>query len=605
MNPFYQSADNLVRTLFGFSGIRPAQQPVMKAVLAGADVLAIMPTGAGKSLCYQVPALVMGGLTVVVSPLIALMRDQVMQMEALGIPAASLNSTNSALETDATFAGLKSGSLRLLYVAPERLMRPDMLAFLKQADVQRLVVDEAHCVSQWGHDFRPDYLHLERVRDELSPVQVLAFTATADQTTQSEIATKLFKQTPEIFIHGFDRPNLTLAMSPKNNLKSQILHFLNHHKGDSGIIYCTSRKMTDSLTELLSNKGYNALSYHAGLSVEDREEAQTRFLRQDGQVMVATIAFGMGIDKPDVRFVLHAGLPKNIESWYQEIGRAGRDGLPADTLTLYGLDDIRLRRRQITESDASAERKQMDYRRLDALLSLCEQARCRRQDLLAYFGENSPDSCGNCDLCLMGVKETDASIDAQKAMSAIARTGQVFGTTHLVSLLTGQKTDAMVRHGHEKLPTFGVGQDRPAQHWRFLFRALYIKGLIDSRADLPSGWFITERGRTVLRGDESLMIRADLMRPPAAASHSSRTRPSISIKLSEEGERLLTSLKALRRTLAEDAGCPAYVIFPDRTLIEMAEHRPSTLSQMGELHGVGETRLLRHGKLFLDVVSGS
>lgn len=602
MTHFYESADTLVKTLFGFSGIRPAQKPVMEAVLAGFDVLAIMPTGAGKSLCYQVPALVMDGLTIVVSPLIALMRDQVMQMEALGIPAASLNSTNSAIETETTWANLASGTLRLLYVAPERLTRPDMLERLKRANVRRLVVDEAHCVSQWGHDFRPDYLHLGQVRDALSPVQILAFTATADQITQRDIAAKLFRQMPQIFIHGFDRPNLTLGMAPKSNLKRQIFHFLDQHRHESGIIYCTSRKMTDNLAKFLNTKGFSAISYHAGLSSEQRDAAQIRFLQQDEQIMVATIAFGMGIDKPDVRFVLHAGLPKNIESYYQEIGRAGRDGLPADTLTLYGLDDIRLRRRQIAESGVSADRKQMDYRRLDALLSLCEQARCRRQSLLAYFGDDSPDSCGNCDLCLSKVRETDVSVSAQKIMSAIARTGQVFGTTHLVSLLTGKKTDAIIRHGHDRLPTFGVGRDRPTQYWRFMFRALYIRNLIGSPDDRAAGWFITRRGRAVLRGEQAVMVRADLMKSSSGAIGLNKDRPFKAARLSEENERLLTSLKALRRRLAEEASSPAYMIFPDRTLIEMTEHRPATLTEMGTLHGVGEVRLQRHGRLFLDII---
>ncbi len=440
-----------LRDTFGFSALRPGQDEVVAAVMSGADVLAVMPTGAGKSLCYQLPAVVEGGLTLVVSPLIALMRDQVAAMRALGVAAASLSSANAHEDNMAALDQAAAGGLRLLYAAPERLASPGLQARLSKIGLTRLAIDEAHCVSQWGHDFRPDYLQLGALHKELGSPPLLALTATADAMTRIDIVRRLFEAEPKIFVHGFDRPNIALAFQPKQSAPRQIADFVAAHRGQSGIVYCSSRKRTERLAEGLRTAGHDAVVYHAGLETAVRTAAQDRFQRDDGVVAVATVAFGMGIDKPDVRFVAHADLPKTIESYYQEIGRAGRDGLPADTLTLFGMDDIRLRRQQIEESPAGEEQKRIERQRLNALLALCEAPVCRRQTLLAYFGEAS-EPCGNCDLCLSGVSAVDATVPAQKALSAMARTGERFGTGHLVAILTGDANEAVRALGARQAP---------------------------------------------------------------------------------------------------------------------------------------------------------
>ena len=450
------SAARSLRNTFGFDGFRPGQAEIVAAILEGRDVLAVMPTGSGKSLCYQLPALVRGGLTVVVSPLIALMRNQVAQLRGYGIAAAALNSATDPAENSATADLVKSGELRLLYVAPERLVKSETLDLLRRAKVAMLAVDEAHCISQWGHDFRPDYAALGQVQDSLGGVQTVAFTATADAATRADIVAKLFGAPPAEFVHGFDRPNLRLAMQAKAGGRKQITDFIGQRHGQSGIVYCSSRRKTEELAEALRGGGVNALAYHAGLEPGERSRNQDTFLQDDGVVMIATVAFGMGIDKPDIRFVLHADMPSNIESYYQEIGRAGRDGLPADTLTLYGMGDIRLRRLQIDESEAEPAQKRIDRQRLNALVSLCELPRCRRQTLLAYFGETA-ETCGNCDFCCDGAEVIDGTIAAQKALSAIVRTGERFGTEHLASVLIGENSELVEKFGHDCLTTFGVG----------------------------------------------------------------------------------------------------------------------------------------------------
>ena len=445
-----RAAEQILRTTFGFEGFRPGQAEIVAAILDGRDVLAVMPTGSGKSLCYQLPALLRDGLTIVVSPLIALMRNQVAQLRGYGVAAAALNSANDAAENWAISDRIARGDLRLLYIAPERLVKAETIELLKRAKIALLAVDEAHCISQWGHDFRPEYAALGAVQAELGNVQTVAFTATADAATRSDIVDKLFSRRPAVFVHGFDRPNLRLAMQAKSGGRKQIADFIGAHRGQSGIVYCASRRKTEELADALRGSGIKALAYHAGMEAVERSRNQDVFLQEDGIVMVATVAFGMGIDKPDVRFVVHADMPSNIESYYQEIGRAGRDGLPADTLTLYGMGDIRLRRLQIDESESSNEQKRVDRQRLNALVALCESPRCRRQTLLAYFGE-STEPCGNCDFCCDGAEVIDGTIAAQKALSAIVRTGERFGTEHLTNVLIGENTEAVEKFGHDIL----------------------------------------------------------------------------------------------------------------------------------------------------------
>ncbi len=592
-------ARSLLRSVFGFDGFRPGQDDIISAILEGRDVLAIMPTGAGKSLCYQLPALIGNGLTVVVSPLIALMRDQVAQLTNYGINAAALNSAADPAEQRRIYDGLRDGDLRLLYLAPERLARPDTVELLRNAGATRLAIDEAHCVSQWGHDFRPEYLALGELRRELGGIQTVAFTATADAATRADIAQRLFDAEPRIFIGGFDRPNLLLAMAAKNSARKQLLDFLDVRRGQSGVVYCASRNGCEELAEAFNAAGHRSLVYHAGLDKNVREANQDAFLREDGITMVATIAFGMGIDKPDVRFVAHADLPKSIEAYYQEIGRAGRDGLPAETLTLYGLGDVRLRALQIEESQASDEQKRIERAKLNALLALCEAPRCRRQTLLAYFGEQS-EPCGHCDLCIHGVEVYDGTIDAQKFLSAIYRTGQRFGADHLINILVGTESDAVLHHGHQQLPTFGVGKERTREQWRSILRQLYAAGLVTQDLSAFGAWCLTEEGGAVLRGKARIDIRRDALR--ARGKKKTRT-PAAQLPEDYDSE-LLAELKKLRRELATEQGIPAYAVFPDRTLLELASRRPLSLDDMRGIHGIGESKLSRYGEIFLEVLLG-
>ncbi len=597
------TARETLRKTFGFADFRAGQDDIISAVLDGRDVLAVMPTGGGKSLCYQLPALLRDGLTIVVSPLIALMRNQVAQLQAHGIAAGALNSSNSRDEAAALLDAVSNRRLRLLYVAPERLALGDTKAMLQRAGVSLLAIDEAHCVSQWGHDFRPDYLNLGEAAAALAGVQILALTATADAATRGDILKRLFVREPAVFVHGFDRPNLRLAMRAKSDARRQLMDFIAGHKGESGIVYCSARRQTEDLAAFLCGKGIPALAYHAGMDSAQRSQNQDRFLQDDGLVMAATVAFGMGIDKPDVRFVAHANLPKSIESYYQEIGRAGRDGLPASTLTLYGLDDMRLRRQQIEESEAADEQKRVERRRLDALIALCEAPRCRRQTLLSYFGESTAP-CGNCDLCVEGVELTDGTILAQKALSAIARTGQRFGAEHLIALLRGQTTDRITQLGHHQLPTFGVGGDVSANAWRAIFRQLYAGGVINLDVAGYGSWTITTHGREVLRGKAAVQLRKEALvergekRPARSASPAAAS----SHALSGADASLFEALKAVRRALAAEKKVPAYVVFPDKTLLDMVCLKPQTRDQMAMVHGVGAAKLEQYGETFLTAV---
>ena len=595
-------ASSLLHSVFGFGGFRPGQEEIVSAVLAGEDVLAVMPTGSGKSLCYQLPAIARPGLTLVVSPLIALMRDQVRALAAAGVAAGSLNSSNEPAENARVMGLLRRRELRLLYVAPERLARPDTVEMLAESHVSMMAIDEAHCVSQWGHDFRPEYLGLGNVARQIAGrLQTLAFTATADAATRTDIVSKLFPEPPRVFVRSFDRPNLRLAFKPKERSSRQVLSFVRGHQGESGIVYCASRRKVEELAETLKAAGVKALPYHAGLDKAVRDANQDAFQQEDGVVMTATVAFGMGIDKPDVRFVCHADLPANVEAYYQEIGRAGRDGLPADTLTLYSLGDMQLRRLQIEQGEQPDERKRIERQRLGALLALAEAPRCRRQTLLAYFGEAS-EPCGNCDLCQDGVERFDGTIDAQKAMSAIVRTGERFGMEHLVALLMGERTDNILKFNHDRLPTFGVGAGRKPGEWRSIFLQLSATGLIAQDLMEHGRWWVTDEGWQVLRGKATIELRKDLAGGPATGASRRDRRAAASLVPSEADAPLLEALRALRTRLAQEQKVPAYVVFSDRTLVELATHRPSSPRAMREIHGVGDAKLERYGAAFLAVV---
>jgi len=588
------SARALLKSVFGYDDFRPGQEEVIGAILDGGPVLAVMPTGSGKSMCYQLPALLQGGLTLVVSPLIALMRDQAQQMRAVGVAAATLNSNNSSEETDAAWRLIRSGELRLLFVSPERLAMDGLTSALRQRGVRRIAVDEAHCVSEWGHDFRPEYREIRRAIDALGGPQAIAFTATADRATRADIAERLFASTPQIFVHSFDRPNLDLRFEPKDQPRRQLTDFVAGRRGASGIVYCASRKKTEALAEHLAAQGHETIAYHAGLDLGTRNRNQDRFLREDGVIAVATVAFGMGVNKPDVRFVVHADMPGSVEAYYQEIGRAGRDGLPGETLTLYGVEDIALRRRQIDEKNIDEQRRGVERRRLGALTALCEAARCRRQILLAYFEEEAPP-CGRCDVCRGQVALYDGTVDAQKALSAVARTGQRFGAGYLSSLLVGEATEPMRRNGHDALKTFGVGKDRTRQDWSSIYRQLFACEALDAASEEHGGFSLTEKGEAILRGRETISLRS----PQERTRRRERGRPAVSPQMNDADAALIARLKTLRRELARDEGVPAFMIFPDKTLLEMAERRPSTLAEMGGVHGVGQRKLALYGEAFL------
>ena len=589
-----------LRTVYGYDAFRGPQARIVEHVIAGSNAFVLMPTGGGKSLCYQIPAIVRPGMGLVVSPLLALMADQVAALRQAGVRAAALNSD---LPTDARRAlwnAVEAGALDLLYVAPETLLRPDVLDRLDGARLSLIAIDEAHCLSQWGHDFRPSYRQLDAVVARFPGTPRMALTATADEPTRAEILSHLAIAQADAFIAGFDRPNIRYAIEEKDKPRAQLADFLKRHEGESGIVYCLSKRRTEETAAWLRNQGYDALAYHAGMDKAAREANQTRFQRGEAVIMVATIAFGMGIDKPDVRFVAHIDLPGSIEAYYQETGRAGRDGLPAETLMLYGHEDIALRSRFIEESDAPEQRRRMERQKLDALLGLAETASCRRQVLLSYFGDHC-EPCGNCDTCAEPPKLFDGTIAAQKALSCIYRTGERFGQAYIADVLTGIENDRIVRSGHDRISTFGIGTEHDNRTWRAILRQLIALRLADVDLAGHGGLSISERGRDFLRDKPVLMLRVPA---PPRARRGKVARTQAQAAIAEADRDLFQALRQKRMEMARAQNVPPYVIFHDRTLIELAAARPASRAEMANVPGVGEAKLDRYGPAFLAVIAG-
>ncbi len=591
------SALSILETVFGYREFRGAQGEIIEHVAAGGDALVLMPTGGGKSLCYQIPALMREGCAVVISPLIALMHDQVGALLEAGVSAAVLNSSLDAGTAARTERDFASGTLDLIYVAPERLLTPRFLDLLRRTKVALFAIDEAHCVSQWGHDFRPEYIQLSALHEQFPNVPRIALTATADEVTRTEILQRLKLEKARIFVSSFDRPNIRYTIVGKASARDQLLRFIRaEHAGEAGIVYCLSRRKVDETAAWLTAQGVPALPYHAGMDAATRAKHQERFVNGDGMVIVATIAFGMGIDKPDVRFVAHLDLPKSIEAYYQETGRAGRDGLPADAWMAYGLGDVVQQRRMIEESEADETFKRVSYRKLDALVGLAESASCRRVRLLAYFGE-AATPCGNCDVCIEPPRVWDGSEAAQKALSCAYRTGQRFGAGHLIDVLRGNATERVQRYAHDALSTWRIGADLSDQQWRAVFRQLVALGFLEPDAEAFGALKLTDAARGVLRGEVSVSFREDAERPRKR----DRARKAAAAPLAPHAAPLLDALREWRLSTARDHGVPAYVVFHDATLAAIAAARPRTLDDLRGITGIGATKLERYGPALLAI----
>ncbi|MEE9614653.1 MAG: DNA helicase RecQ [Thermodesulfobacteriota bacterium] len=595
---------HILRAVFGYDSFRFRQEEVIGQLIAGADALVLMPTGGGKSLCYQIPAMVRPGTGIIVSPLISLMQDQVSALLQSGVRAAYLNSTLGADESLRVEEQLLGGALDLVYVAPERLMTPRFLDLLDRAALALFAIDEAHCVSQWGHDFRREYLQLSVLHERFPDTPRIALTATADEYTRSEIIKRLNLEKAKIFISGFDRPNIRYRITLKQKPREQLLRFIeDEHRGDAGIVYCLSRKKVDFTAEWLKEKGFKALPYHAGLSAKLRGRHQDRFLKEEGIIVVATIAFGLGIDKPDVRFVAHLDLPKSMEAYYQETGRAGRDGLPANAWMVYGLQDIVMLRRMIEGSEADETRKRIERHKLDALVGLCEVTTCRRKILLGYLGEKHPDNCGNCDTCLEPVETWDGTVAAQKVLSCVYRTGQRFGAAHLTDVLLGHDTDRVRSFGHDRLSTFAIGKELDALAWRSVVRQLVARNFLSVDVEGFGSMQLTEESRAVLKGEMQLRLRKEKKPERKSKKERSRRKKGPKAWAPESGDgKLWEALRTRRTEIASAQGVPPYVIFHDTTFEEMVRRRPKELDQMRSITGVGERKLELYGNDFLNII---
>ena len=591
----------ILQDTFGYSTFRPPQDEIIRAVSSGDNALVLMPTGGGKSLCYQIPALARDGCGIVISPLIALMQDQVDALRQLGVRADFLNSTLSQEHQWEVEQRLLDGDLDLLYIAPERLSQPRMLDLLHGSTLALFAIDEAHCVSQWGHDFREDYLRLSLLQERFPAVPRIALTATADARTRTEIARRLALQDARHFIAGFDRPNICYRIAPRHNPKSQLLGFLrSEHPADAGIVYCLSRKKTEQTAQWLVQEGFNALPYHAGLDAGTRADHQARFLKEDGVIVVATIAFGMGIDKPDVRFVAHLDLPKTVESYYQETGRAGRDGAPAEAWMIYGLQDVVRLSQMLAQSEAGEDFKRIERDKLNALLGWCEVTTCRRAALLAYFGERHPGDCGNCDVCLAPPRTWDGTEAARKLLSCVYRTGQRFGVGQVIDVLRGADTAKVRQHGHDRLSTFGIGQDLSVAQWRSVVRQLMVQGFLIADPERFGALRLTSSSRTLLRGEQTLRLREEdtARRRRGAAS----ARPTEADDRAAQDDPLWDALRALRTDIAAEQGVPPYVVFHDATLRDMVRRRPTSADDLLDVSGVGAAKLERYGARFLALI---
>ena len=590
----------ILKDVFGYDSFRPGQAEVVDTLLAGEHALAVMPTGSGKSLCYQIPALVKGGLSIVVSPLVALMEDQVAALRLAGVAAETINSSRDRDTNVAAWRRVAAGETRLLYLAPERLMTDRMLHALSKRPVSLIAIDEAHCLSRWGPSFRPEYEALSQLQNHFPGVPIAALTATADQATQHDIADKLFGGNGRLFVSGFDRPNIRLNVDIRSDAKRQLLDALKNHAGDSGIVYCLSRAKTEKTAEFLNANGVRALPYHAGLSAELRARHQEIFMMEPAVVIVATIAFGMGIDKPDVRFVCHTDMPGNVEAYYQEIGRAGRDGKPAVAHMLYGLDDLRMRRQFIEQEDSAPDHKRREHKRLDALIAYCEASTCRRQALLDYFGD-ACEPCGNCDICLNPPKMVEGAATAQKLLTACQDTGQVFGQAHLIDIVRGANTEKMRTTGHDRLAVHGSGADLSQNAWRSIVRQLVAGGFLKIDVAGHGGLSLTAKGQALGRGEETFRYREDLIAKTGSKAARARRQQPPSDLDAEETE-LLSLLKELRTQLAQERGVPAYMIFADRSLEDMARQKPRDEDAFADIHGVGAAKLAEFADAFLDVI---
>jgi ATP-dependent DNA helicase RecQ len=599
------SALQLLNTVFGYPAFRGEQQAIIEHVAGGGDALVLMPTGGGKSLCYQIPALLRVGTAIVVSPLIALMQDQVEALHQYGIEAAFLNSSLDASAQRDVENRLRAGDLKLLYVAPERLLTERFLDLLGQLDINLFAIDEAHCVSQWGHDFRPEYRQLTILHERFPDVPRIALTATADAPTRREIIERLGLESAQRFIASFDRPNIRYRVVEKDNPRRQLKDFLLAHRDESGIVYCLSRKKVDETAAALVGDGFSALPYHAGMDAAARAKNQQRFLREDGIVMVATIAFGMGIDKPDVRFVAHMDLPKSLEGYYQETGRAGRDGLPSEAWMTYGLADLVTLSQFISQSDSGEERKRVERSKLDALLGYAETTACRRQRLLTYFGESPQQACGNCDNCLDPPQTWDATVVAQKALSCVYRSGQRFGVGHLTAILRGEDDERVRNLGHDRISTFGIGAEYDERQWRGIFRQLVAAGFLATDDEGYGTLRLAEASRAVLRGEKPVRLRrvADKSERRAAKKTVRGERARHSIDIAPHEAPLWDALRDARARLAKEQGVPAYVIFHDATLLAMLREHPQSMPELAHISGVGELKLMRYGDAFLEVLT--